>query len=115
MSPTIVLRNDKPLLVAGTPGGTTIPTSMFQTLVYILDYNVSTADAVNLPKFHHQWLPDRIDVEDKFPDSTIAALEKMGYTIFNRHSIGRMEVIKVLEMSQRLIETSTNILNENFA
>lgn len=97
MSPTIVLKNNKPLLVAGTPGGTTIPTSVFQTLVYIIDYNVKTSDAVNLPKFHHQWLPDRIDVENNFPDSTINALEKMGYSIFNRQSIGRTEVIKVLE------------------
>ena len=97
MSPTIVLKNNKPILVAGTPGGTTIPTSVFQTLVYILDYKVKTSDAVNLPKFHHQWLPDRIDVEENFPDSTISALKKMGYTIYNRHSIGRTEVIKVLE------------------
>jgi len=97
MSPTIVLKNNKPVLVAGTPGGTTIPTSVFQILVYILDYNTSTSDAVNLPKFHHQWLPDRIDVEENFPDSTITALEKMGYTIYNRKSIGRSEVIKVLD------------------
>ena len=97
MSPTIVLKNNRPFLVAGTPGGTTIPTSVFQMLIYILDYNSSTADAVNLPKFHHQWLPDRIDVEDNFPDSTITALEKMGYTIYNRKSIGRSEVIKVLD------------------
>jgi gamma-glutamyltranspeptidase/glutathione hydrolase len=96
MSPTIVLKNNKPLLVLGTPGGTTIPTSVFQTLVYILDYNLSTSDAVNLPKFHHQWLPDRIDVENNFPDSTINGLKKMGYTIYNRQSIGRTEVIKVL-------------------
>jgi gamma-glutamyltranspeptidase/glutathione hydrolase len=96
MSPTIVLQNSKPLLVAGTPGGTTIPTSVFQTLVYILDYNLPTSQAVNLPKFHHQWLPDRIDVESNFPDSTKSSLEKMGYTIFDRQSIGRTEVIKVL-------------------
>lgn len=97
MSPTIVMKNNKPVLVLGTPGGTTIPTSVFQSLVYILDYNIKTSDAVNMPKFHHQWLPDRIDVENNFPDSTIAVLEKMGYTIFNRHSIGRTEVIKVLD------------------
>ena len=68
MTPTIVLKNNKPLLVVGTPGGTTIPTSVFQSLVNILDFNMSAADAVNLPKFHHQWLPDRIDVEENFPD-----------------------------------------------
>jgi gamma-glutamyltranspeptidase/glutathione hydrolase len=97
MTPTIVLRNKKLVLVAGTPGGTTIPTSVFQTLVYLLDYNLSPSEAVNLPKFHHQWLPDRVDVESNFPDSTRIALEKMGYHIFDRKSIGRTEVIKVRE------------------
>lgn len=100
MSPTIVLKNNKPLVVAGTPGGTTIPTSVFQMLVYILDYNVRTTDAVNLPKFHHQWFPDRIDVENNFPDSTINALEKMGYNIVKRNQIGRSEVIRVLDNGQ---------------
>jgi gamma-glutamyltranspeptidase/glutathione hydrolase len=97
MSPTIVLKNNKPYVVAGTPGGTTIPTSVFQMLLYILDYHLKTADAVNLPKFHHQWLPDRIDVEQNFPDSTIEALEKMGYKVVKRDQIGRSEVIKVLD------------------
>ena len=97
MSPTIVLKNNKPVLVIGTPGGTTIPTSVFQTLVDILEYNLSASEAVNLPKFHHQWWPDRVDVEGNFPDSTIVALKKMGYNIFNRQSIGRTEVIKVLD------------------
>lgn len=97
MSPTIVLKNNKPFIVAGTPGGTTIPTSVFQMLIYILDYKVSTSEAVNLPKFHHQWLPDVIDVEHNFPDSTITALQKMGYKIVKRQQIGRSEVIKVLD------------------
>ena len=97
MSPTIVLKNNKPVIVAGTPGGTTIPTSVFQMLLYMLDYNVTTSQAVNLPKFHHQWLPDRIDVEQNFPDSTITALEKMGYHVVKRQQIGRCEVIKVLD------------------
>jgi gamma-glutamyltranspeptidase / glutathione hydrolase len=97
MSPTVVLKNNKPVIVAGTPGGTTIPTSVFQMLVYMLDYNVNTSDAVNFPKFHHQWLPDRIDVEENFPDTTIAVLEKMGYNIVKRQQIGRSEVIRVLD------------------
>jgi gamma-glutamyltranspeptidase / glutathione hydrolase len=97
MSPTIVLKNNKPVIVAGTPGGTTIPTSVFQMLLYMLEYNVTTSQAVNLPKFHHQWLPDRIDVEQNFPDSTVTALKKMGYSIVKRQQIGRCEVIKVLE------------------
>jgi len=96
MTPTIVLKNDKPFLVVGTPGGTTIPTSVFQTLVNIIEFNMSTDDAVNKPKFHHQWLPDTVFVEKGFPDSTKINLEKMGYSIVDRGEIGRTEAIKVL-------------------
>jgi gamma-glutamyltranspeptidase/glutathione hydrolase len=96
MTPTIVLQNNKPFLVVGTPGGTTIPTSVFQTIINIVDFKMSTEDAVYKPKFHHQWLPDRIDVENSFPEQTRTALEKMGYTIFERGNIGRTEVIRVL-------------------
>ncbi len=60
MTPTLVLKNKKPFLVVGTPGGTTIPTSVFQSIVNIIDFNLSAVDAVNLPKFHHQWLPDEV-------------------------------------------------------
>lgn len=96
MTPTIVVQNGKPFLVLGTPGGTTIPTSVFQTLVDILEFGMSTEDAVYKPKFHHQWLPDQIDVEKSFPQATRTALEKMGYTVKERGSIGRTEVIKRL-------------------
>jgi len=96
MTPTLVLQNDRPFLVVGTPGGTTIPTSVFQTLVDIIDFKMSTEDAVNQTKFHHQWLPDQIDVERSFPEETRKALEKMGYKIVERGSIGRTEVIRVL-------------------
>jgi gamma-glutamyltranspeptidase/glutathione hydrolase len=96
MTPTIVMKNNKPYLVIGTPGGTTIPTSVFQSIVDILDFNLSTDDAVNKPKFHHQWLPDVIAIERNFPKETKAALEKMGYKFSERSSIGRTEIIKVL-------------------
>lgn len=96
MTPTLVLKEGKPFLVIGTPGGTTIPTSVFQTIVNIIDFGLSTEDAVNKPKFHHQWLPDRIDMEKAFPPEVRKALEQMGYTINERGPIGRTEVIKVL-------------------
>jgi gamma-glutamyltranspeptidase/glutathione hydrolase len=96
MTPTLVLQNGKPFLVVGTPGGTTIPTSVFQTIVNIIDFKMSTEDAVYRPKFHHQWLPDQIDVERSFPIATREALEKMGYKIVERSAIGRTEVIRVL-------------------
>lgn len=95
MTPTIVLKNRRPYLIVGTPGGTTIPTSVFQTIVDILDFGMSTNDAVNLPKFHHQWLPDSVFVEKSFPMSVRVELEKMGYKVRERGTIGRTEVIKV--------------------
>ena len=96
MTPTLVLKDGTPYLVIGTPGGTTICTSVFQTIVNIIDFNMSTEDAVWKPKFHHQWLPDRVDLEKGFPDDTRKALEGMGYKIVERSGIGRTEVIKVL-------------------
>ena len=95
MTPTLVLKNKKPFIVTGTPGGTTIPTSVFQTIVNIIDFHLSANDAVNKPKFHHQLLPDEIMVENNFPDSVIAELQKMGYTIHKRGAIGRTELIKI--------------------
>lgn len=96
MTPTLVLKEGKPFLVVGTPGGTTIPTSVYQTIVDIIDFKLSTSEAVNGPKFHHQWLPDQIFVEPDFPLATRKELEKMGYTVKERGAIGRTEVIRVL-------------------
>ncbi len=95
MTPTIVLKNNKPFIVAGTPGGTTIPTSVFQTIVNIIDFGLSTDDAVNKPKFHHQWLPDVLNIEKGFPDDVAEELEQMGYKLRKLNAIGRTEVIKV--------------------
>ena len=96
MSPTIVLKDNKPYIVVGTPGGTTIPTSVFQTLVNIIEFGMSTEDAVYKPKFHHQWLPDTLDVETGFAQTVRDSLQKMGYSIKELGGIGRTEVIKVL-------------------
>jgi gamma-glutamyltranspeptidase/glutathione hydrolase len=95
MTPTLVLQNGKPFLVVGTPGGTTIPTSVFQTIVNVIDFGLNTEDAVNKPKFHHQWLPDQIEIEKSFPYPVRETLQKMGYKLNERGSIGRTEVIKV--------------------
>lgn len=96
MSPTIVLKNNKPFLVVGTPGGTTIPTSVFQTIVNIIDFKMTTSDAVNKPKFHHQWLPDEVFIEKGFSNTAANSLSAMGYKLSQRGQIGRTEVIKVL-------------------
>ncbi|HTN07404.1 gamma-glutamyltransferase [Agriterribacter sp.] len=95
MTPTIVLKDNAPYLVAGTPGGTTIPTSVFQTIVNIIDFGLSASDAVNRPKFHHQWMPDELFVENDFPAAVTDSLQAMGYTISARGNIGRTELIKI--------------------
>jgi gamma-glutamyltranspeptidase/glutathione hydrolase len=102
MTPTIVLKGDRPFMVAGTPGGTTIPTSVYQTIVNVIDFKMSASDAVNKPKFHHQWLPDEIVTEKGFPEKVIHELEAMGYVIkdynvkgYSVDQIGRVELIKV--------------------
>jgi gamma-glutamyltranspeptidase/glutathione hydrolase len=96
MTPTLVLQNNKPYLVIGTPGGTTIPTSVFQTIVNVIDFGLSTDDAVNKAKFHHQWLPDQIEIEKTFPFPIREQLQKMGYKLNERTAIGRTEMIRVL-------------------
>jgi gamma-glutamyltranspeptidase/glutathione hydrolase len=95
MAPSIVLKNKKPYIIVGTPGGTTIPTSVFQSIVNIIDFNLSASDAVNKPKFHHQWQPDEVVVERDFPADTIEALINMGYKIRKVSSLGRVELILI--------------------
>ena len=96
MAPTIVLKDNKPVIVAGTPGGTTIPTSVFQTLLNIIEFGMTTEEAVNQPKFHHQWLPDEVELETGFSPAVATQLQQMGYSIKERSEIGRTEVIRVL-------------------
>jgi gamma-glutamyltranspeptidase/glutathione hydrolase len=95
MCPVVVTKSGKPYIVAGTPGGTTIPTSVFHTLVNLIDFNMTVDDAVNKPKFHHQHLPDDVQVEKIFPIEIRKQLEAMGYKITERTPIGRTEVIRI--------------------
>lgn len=93
MTPTLITKNNQPFLIVGTPGGTTIPTSVFQSIVNIIDFGMTPGKAITAPKFHHQWQPDRIDVERNFPQDVLQELEKMGHTINKRSPIGRVEII----------------------
>lgn len=93
MTPTIVMKNGKPYIITGTPGGTTIPTSIFQTLVNLIDFKLSPEEAINAPKFHHQWLPDELQLEKGFPEAVRKKLETMGYVIKSSGGIGRTELI----------------------
>lgn len=95
MTPTIVTKNNQPVMIVGTPGGTTIPTSVFQTLMNIIEFGMNANDAVNKPKFHHQWLPDEVFVEKDFNKSTCKQLQTMGYKITERLPIGRVELLQL--------------------
>lgn len=95
MTPTIVRKDGRPWLVVGTPGGTTIPTSVLQTILNVIDFGLSTEDAVDKPKFHHQWQPDVVAVEHDFPEAVSEELTRMGYRIQKRGQIGRTEVIRI--------------------
>jgi gamma-glutamyltranspeptidase/glutathione hydrolase len=81
MSPTIVLKDGKPVLVTGSPGGSRIISTVLQVIVNVLDYQMDVAAAVAAPRLHHQWLPDEVRVERGFADDTLAALKAMGHVI----------------------------------
>lgn len=95
MTPTIVLKNGKPYMVVGTPGGTTIPTSVYQSIVNVIDFKLNTNMTVNSPKFHHQWLPETVSFERNFPETTIKDLEKLGYKAERVNQLGRTEMIVI--------------------
>lgn len=96
MTPTIVEKNGKLFMVVGTPGGSTIITSVFQTIVDVIDFNKSMQSAVAAKRFHHQWLPDTISVEkDGLDSATVEQLTKKGYAIKRVGSIGRVDAILV--------------------
>jgi len=97
MTPTIVLKNGKPYIVVGTPGGTTIPTSVYQSIVNVIDFKMAPSSAVNSAKFHHQWLPEVVFVEKNFSENTIKNLEQKNYKFEKRGGIGRTEMIVIDE------------------
>ena len=101
MCPTLVLKNNKPYVVIGTPGGTTIPTSVYQAIVNIIDFSMNADDAINKPKFHHQWLPDEVAVEKDFDAEVKKQLQAMGYKISERAAIGRTEAIRITGNGKR--------------
>lgn len=101
MTPTLLLKNNKPFVVVGTPGGTTIPTSVYQAIVNLIDFNMNADDAINKPKFHHQWLPDEVMIEKDFNAETKKQLQLMGYKVTERGAIGRTEAIRVLSNGKK--------------
>jgi gamma-glutamyltranspeptidase/glutathione hydrolase len=97
MTPVIIEKNGKLFLVLGSPGGSTIPTSVLQVIINVIDHGINIQAAVDTGRFHHQWLPDQIAIEKNFTDSvTLKKLKEMGHTISFRSAIGRVNSIHIL-------------------
>ena len=100
MTPTIVEKNDKLYMTLGTPGGSTIITSVLQTILNVHEFGMTMQEAVDAPRFHHQWLPDEIRMEPNvFDKKLVKQLEILGYSINEKDSpvIGKVDGILVLD------------------
>lgn len=98
MTPAIIEKNGKLFMVVGTPGGATIITSVLQVALNVIEFGMNANDAVQSPRFHHQWLPDMIQMETKtFSDEVMLELKQKGHHLKDRGRIGRVEVIVINE------------------
>jgi gamma-glutamyltranspeptidase/glutathione hydrolase len=96
MTPTIVFKGENPFLVLGSPGGPRIITSVLQTLINVIDYDMDIQMAVDAPRFHHQWMPDLVDMEKfTFSQDTLEKLAAMGYRFRNRGNWSVVEAILI--------------------
>ena len=95
MSPTLVLKNGKPWLVTGSPGGARIITTTLQTIVNAIDFGMNPAEAASTPRVHHQWLPDVLRVEKGLSPDTMAILRKQGYQVSVQPTMGRTQTIQL--------------------
>ena len=97
MSPTIVLREKKPVLVTGSPGGSRIITSTLQLIVNVVDHGMSIVEATCSPRFHHQWKPDELRIEKELDLGVARLLEEKGHNVVTGEAIGATQSILVLE------------------
>jgi gamma-glutamyltranspeptidase/glutathione hydrolase len=95
MTPTIVLKNGKPYLVLGAPGGATIINGVLEVMLNVLDFGMNVQDAIDWPRFHHQWKPDKLFVERGVSPDTKRLLENMGYELKGTGGVGRVEAILI--------------------
>ena len=102
MTPTLVTKNNQPYITIGTPGGTTIPNQVYEGLVNIIDHKMSLKAAIDAPRFHHQHIPDNLNVEADFPEKTIITLKEKGYIVNKRGAFGRMDGVMILPNGNRV-------------
>ena len=95
MTPTILLRDGKPFLVVGGPGGSKIISSVLQVILNVVDFGMNAQDAVDAPRFHHQWQPDVLAIEKGFSPDTVRILESLGHKVESTTSVARIEAIVI--------------------
>jgi len=95
MTPTIITKGGKLFMVTGAPGGSRITTGVMQVILDVLDFHMNPQDAVDLPRFHQQWMPDVLYLQNGFPPPAAEALRAMGYDIKPVGSVARVEAIVV--------------------
>jgi gamma-glutamyltranspeptidase/glutathione hydrolase len=96
MTPTIILKDEKPVLILGSPGGSTIPTAVLQVVMNYLIFGMQVQAAVNSPRIHHQWLPDRIDYENRAILNDVKEnLIKRNHILGEIRTLGRVEAIAI--------------------
>jgi gamma-glutamyltranspeptidase/glutathione hydrolase len=88
-----VLKDGKPVLVTGSPGGARIITTVLQTVVNTIDFGMNPAEAASTPRVHHQWTPDELRVEKGLSPDTLALLRQRGHNIAVKPSMGRTQTI----------------------
>ncbi|MBK9950272.1 MAG: gamma-glutamyltransferase [Candidatus Competibacteraceae bacterium] len=93
MSPTIVLKDGQPVLVTGSPGGSRIITTVLQIISNVIDHNMNVAQATLAPRFHHQWLPDELRIEEGFSPDTVRLLRELGHTVAVKDALGDTQSI----------------------
>jgi gamma-glutamyltranspeptidase/glutathione hydrolase len=89
MTPTILLKEGKPYLALGSPGGPTIINTVLEVMLNVIDFGLGVQDAVNWPRFHHQWMPDELRMEPGFSPDTVALLVQRGYNVKLTSAPGR--------------------------
>jgi gamma-glutamyltranspeptidase/glutathione hydrolase len=97
MSPTIVLREGRPFLVTGSPGGSRIITTVLQIIMNVIDHGMNIAEATYAPRIHHQWLPDELRIEEGLSPDTVRLLEQMGHKVTVQDAMGSTQSIMVTE------------------
>ena len=109
MTPTIVLKDGKPFMIIGSPGGSTIMTTVLQVIVNVVDFKMTIQEAIDAPRVHHQWLPDRLMYEERaLSQDAIDNLRALGHTLHMRENTTGLAEGIMFDRKKRLILGATD-------